>query len=354
MQVIRATNVNDALKQGTELLRTVGVREDSRNGPVLRVQEPVCTVYSRPDQCVLFAPKRDANPFFSLVESLWYLGGRDDLKALTPYVKRMAEFSDDGGVTQPASYGKRWRDWFMDVGDDNGHFPSFDQLDWVVQRLRKDPADRRVVISMWDASADPHRADQGSKDVPCNLSIVPYVTGDRLNILVTCRSNDAILGAYGANAVQFGILLSYLAARLGLEVGEYRQVSVNLHQYESQKFEAEEWEDPYVTGRVEPYPIFKDFDQVAGLGDVHRERMIKQDLLILFEHGWREAATKARWPFIRQVAAPMMAAHEHWRAHKKRPGSYQEVIGILRHCAASDWRLAATQWMGRRYKEKTA
>jgi hypothetical protein len=55
-----------------------------------------------------------------------------------------------------------------------------------------------------------------------------------LDITVCCRSNDIIWGAYGANAVQFSVLQEYLAARVGVGVGRYYQVSNNFHVYESE------------------------------------------------------------------------------------------------------------------------
>ena len=94
MRIIEARNVNDALPQGLTLLHNRGEVENTRNGPVLRIPEPVATVLTHPCERVLFAPWRDANPFFHLVEAVWMLAGRNDLKQLTPYVKRMAEYSD--------------------------------------------------------------------------------------------------------------------------------------------------------------------------------------------------------------------------------------------------------------------
>ena len=357
MRLITARNVNDALPQGLALLRATGIREDSRDGPVLRCPKPVTTVYSHPGEHVLFAPWRDANPFFMHTEALWFLAGRDDLDKLTPYVKRMALYSDDGGKTQPAAYGKRWRDHFIGVGDEHGHFPSFDQLNWIVKRLRTNPGDRRCVISMWDASHDPHLADQSSKDVPCNISVVPYISGGALHILVTCRSNDIIMGAYGANYVQMGILLEYLAGRIGVPVGTYTQVSVNYHAY-LRDLEVQDWrvyDGSYESHHVEPYSMWTDWPleamlvmDTASAQDMARERIVQEDLRIFFEHGAVEAATKARWPYLRRVAVPLALAHQHWRTGRGE-ARYTGALEILERCAAPDWRLAAEQWVQRRY-----
>ena len=101
MHTINARNAQQALPKGLYLLTKQGVREQSRAGEVLRFPGPVVTVLEKPQERVIFHPWRDANPFFHIVEAAWMLAGRDDLASLTPYVKKMAEFSDDGGVTQP-------------------------------------------------------------------------------------------------------------------------------------------------------------------------------------------------------------------------------------------------------------
>lgn len=345
MMIINARNVNDALPSALGRLSLLGVREDSRNGPILVMPEPVTTVLHKPCERVLFAPWRDANPFFHLVEALWMLAGRDDLRSLTPYVKQMSEYTDDG-VTVPGAYGKRWRSWF--APEDNAG--QLDQLDWAVKRLRANPADRRVVIQMWDARVDPYRADWNSKDVPCNLTILPWVRAGALHITIFNRSNDIIWGLYGANAVHFSFLLEYLAARLGLAVGTMTTVSNNFHAYEDKmpNGPVQHIHDHYVAGLFPEWALsYSIFNGWADIPDVPRERMIAEDLAIFFGHGAREAATKARWPFLRRVAVPMALAHEHWKK-TKGPDRYSGALEILGQCQAADWRIAATQWVERR------
>lgn len=355
MQVIDARNVNEAYAQGVLLLHKHGIPEDSRAGEVLRFPGPVTTVYRRPCERVLFDPDRNANPFFHLVESLWMLGGRDDLDKLTPYVSRMKDFSDDGGVTQPGAYGKRWRDWHVaaTTPENYARFDWPDQLNWVVKRLRDNQFDRRTVIQMWDPSIDIAAADAGGNDVPCNLTAAPYVAGGHLCLTVFCRSNDAIWGAYGANAVHFSVLLEYLAGRIGLPVGTYTQVSNNFHGYLKtlptmrQALSTSIGVSPYHTGLVEPLSMFDGWTMNDdAMSDQKRERLMQEDLRIFFEHGATEAVTKARWPFMRHVAAPMAIAHQHW---KKTKGNdrYLGAQEILQQVRAVDWRLAALEWVDR-------
>lgn len=367
MIVLDPRNVNYALPMGVDLVHRIGLPEPSRAGDVLRVPVPVTTVYSRPCERVLFHDWRDANPFFHLVESMWMLAGRNTLADLTPYVARMKEYSDDGGVTQPAAYGHRWR--FFADGRTNGDLPAIDQLDWVVARLRDNERDRRVVIQMWDPETDMTAADAGGRDVPCNLEALPWVSEGKLHLTVFNRSNDMVWGAYGANAVHFSVLLEYLAARIGLEVGTYTQISNNFHAYvetagDPQACWPTAWGgmDPYAQGLVVPFQLNTDWDMSENsvadpngaeggiMTAFRRDRIMRQDLTVFFEHGAAESSTKARWPFLKRVVVPMALAHQHWKGHRGED-RYEGALEILDRCEASDWRLAGKEWIMRRYNK---
>ena len=99
--------------------------QESRSGSVIEFPSPVTTTYKRPEERVLFYKNRDANPFFHLFESIWMLAGRDDVKYLSNFNKRMEEYSDDGHTLHGA-YGYRWREYFLT-----------DQLDWIVLHLKR-------------------------------------------------------------------------------------------------------------------------------------------------------------------------------------------------------------------------
>ena len=111
MPNVYARNVSEALYIGLMLLQDKGEWVESRSGHVIEYPSPVMTVYKRPEERVLFYPSRDANPFFHLFEALWMLAGRDDLKFVSRFNKRMKDFSDDG-VTLNGAYGYRWKEYF--------------------------------------------------------------------------------------------------------------------------------------------------------------------------------------------------------------------------------------------------
>ena len=333
MHTIFVRNVNDALPAGVAYLKTNGVRRDSRNGPVLVSPVPVTTIYSHPLERVLFDEARDANPFFHVVESLWMLAGRDDLKTLTDYVSSFSNFSDDGKVIRGA-YGARWRDWFYVPCEEIR-----DQLPWAIARLKKDPNDRRVVIGMYDPPMDQKATDNGSKDIPCNLSVAPWIDTDgKLSMTIFCRSNDIIWGAYGANAVHFSFLMEYLAAGIGVEVGTMYQVSNNYHGYLATIEKSDRWTNPYEFSYSHfPLAAFGDYD-------VQNLKQFDEDLTIFFDE---PSAVGIRSRFLRQVACPIVLSHQAYR-NKKDPYRFTKALEIVNQCRADDWKAACIQWLSRR------
>lgn len=341
MHVIHARNVAHALPLGCALLAEHGVVGDSRNGPVVVANAPVTTITEHPRERVLLNPTRDANPFFHLMEGLWMLAGRDDVKFLTRYAKQLAAYSDDG-QTMHGAYGKRWVDWFMPSVD--GVPKAFDQLGWVINTLREDPDSRRCVIQMWDADIDPLKASLGGKDVPCNTAIYVLVREGKLEITVTCRSNDMLWGAHGANAVHFSMLQEYLAAGVGVGVGRMFQVSNNYHAYE--KTLPGEVAEYIMRDHLNPYDredrneLIEPFPMVGVDLATWRE-----DLGVFMDEG---PIVGFRDPFFRRVVTPVELAHQHYRKGRGED-RYVGALEIIEQCAAADWRVACREWLQRRY-----
>ncbi|GAF76679.1 unnamed protein product, partial [marine sediment metagenome] len=303
MRVIKTRNVQQALPEALDTLRSYHHERGSRNGPVWVYPEPVTTVYLRPTERVLFWEDRDANPFFHLFESLWMLAGRQDVAWLEQFNSRMRQFSDNG-ETFHGAYGYRWR-----------HHFGFDQLPVIADNLKKNPECRRQVLAMWDAEKD---LGDVSKDLPCNdLALFTRGIDGELNMTVMCRSNDIIWGCYGANAVHFSILLEFMAAAIGCPVGTYTQISNNWHGYvettEPLMHLADRADDllhgsgpegkidvpwcPYENGAVEPFPL------------INTDVLIWQrDLGIFMSEGATAMGYRDR--FFRRVAIPLLQAYQ--------------------------------------------
>lgn len=335
MHVITVRNVNEALSKGLKYLNDNGVKEESRNGPVVVAPMPVTTVYLRPYERVLFHPIRDANPFFHFMESLWMLAGRNDVDFVKDYVARMEDFSDNG-LTLNGAYGHRWRKHF-----------GYDQLDAIINELKNNPQSRRMVLSMWDSRKDlwdAAVARRNVKDVPCNTHAYFNVRkgdfGTYLDMTVCCRSNDVVWGAYGANAVHFSYLQEYVALSIGARVGTLYQVSNNYHIYINR---------PDVSNLLVYYiaDTGNDYDAYSSMASlaptplfVTDKQCFDRDLKIFIENPeWMYFAE----PFFTDVALPIREAH---RRYKEK--DFDAALSIAGNIGDKAWRIACEQWLKRR------
>jgi hypothetical protein len=247
MKTITARSADEALQSGVLYLAAEGVRAPSRAGDVLRAESPVVTSYLHPWRRVVFDPMRDANAVFHLMEALWMIAGRNDVAPLLEYNSSFSQFAEDDG-RQHGAYGYRWR----------RHF-GFDQIESAILQLQDNPSSRQVVLQMWDA-----QSDMGviKRDRPCNTTVYFDALRDKLNMTVCCRSNDMVLGAYGANVVHMSILHELVALAIGMNVGVYHQFSNNFHAYVNHPVTAKllkqrllHTDDKYETGAVGHCPI---------------------------------------------------------------------------------------------------
>ena len=333
MHTINASNVNDAYVQAITHMRHImrgAPAQQSRAGDVIESQVPVTTVYGRPWQCVLWDARRDANPFFHLFESLWMLAGRRDIGFLSKFSSAIGAFVDDGTGEQHGAYGYRWRQWF-----------GFDQLDALVAHLKADPMSRRAVLQMWDPEGDlckriPMTQDwqpAAGKDLPCNTSVYFSLRSGELTMMVSNRSNDIILGCYGANAVHFSILQQYMAFRLGVPAGQYTQVSFNWHTY------TKTWDDKI--GEI----WYPSHDQYK-LGVQHLPWDIPDAELLTFMNNPQFNHGAYQSSFLTNVVIPMWDAWALWK--KDRMAAIDFIKTAEKLGPAVDWLVACRMWMERR------
>ena len=358
MHVLNVRDVNEALPRALAYLRDCGTPENTRNGPALVAPGPVATVYRDPRRRVLFDPARDANPFFHLFESLWILAGRRDVQFLSWFNSRIADYSDNGD-TFHAPYGYRLRKQW-----------GFDQIESVCDILRKDNQSRRAVLQIWSPIRD---LGVLSKDLPCNdmvmlrvrESVLSFHPSKReLDITVCNRSNDAVWGAYGANAVQFSMLQEYMAWHLNVGVGRYTQMSHNLHVYTENPY-WQQWKE--TPGGRGTYVRKSEYDRIAQGGKTFMAvtsplvdpvlgqgfpaaRCFDMDLTAFFKAADESIdlpgfAARLRYPefmtnFFRQVVHPMLLAFTYRKI--------DPVHAISLDKSPFDWCYAGARWLERR------
>ena len=327
MYVINADNVNDALEQGLNLIAAKGEHVPSRNGMTLELPAPVTTVYKNPAQRVLVSSARDANPFFHLMESLWILAGREDVKFLGEFNKRMVDFSDDRTVFN-APYGYRLRKAFGQ-----------DQLQRVIDILTNDPNSRQAVCQIWD-SAD---LNKNTMDKACNMSIVFRMRKQRLDMTVYNRSNDMIWGAYGANVVQFSMIQEYVAASLGVNMGTYSQVSNSFHVYtEGAAGDVYNRTNTGFQGNFNPYEYCERLVTMSHAGMRFFNQDLKQFFKLYDDFGLVEVNQCSDWrsAYFEDLVLPMLLVY---LVHKSEGPI--EASKHLKLLVADDWRMACGTWL---------
>ena len=309
MQIIR-NDVGALFHDALWAMKVCGFEEESRNGKVKTIQEPVILTTVNPERRVLFCKERKENPVFHFAECLWMMAGCRDVDWISQYNPRMREFSDHG-TTLHGAYGFRWRHYSPKPADHKG--AGFDQLIAVCEELKRDSWSRRVVLSMWCPELD--LGNDLSKDIPCNTHIYFRRRGDSLNMTVCNRSNDLVWGALGSNVVHFSFLLELIAHEVGLKMGQMHQITNNLHIYERHWhfLDVPPYCETYEEVGVLPYHIIRG-DLASWLAEC--ERVV---------NGERGPFSE---PFFEGVAIPILDSN-------------------FNDCQAPDWKLACKRYIER-------
>ncbi len=153
-------------------------------------------------------------------ELLWFIEGSGDdnrLKELNgsdstiwtanaeaEYWKPKAKFVGDLGRI----YGVQWRHWQKPNGTE------IDQLQEVIDRIKTNPHDRRLIVTAWN----PGELDQMALP-PCHMFFQFFVANNKLSLHMVQRSCDMFLGV-PFNIASYALLLSMVAQATGLKAHE--------------------------------------------------------------------------------------------------------------------------------------
>lgn len=234
--------INAFLIGASKLLVSEGVRRETRGSVCFELPEPAMFKITNPLAREITVPERNWLKVLPYAESLWIASGRNDMAYMSHYLPRMMDFSDDG-ITMRGGYGPRYRDYNGNVEDygietlNVRQKGSVDQLRYVVECFKAEAETRRAVISFGDPMKDDFE-DTGqlkhSKDIPCTreLHFMKHADENKLDLVVRMRSNDLIWGASAVNIFNYTFMQEYVAAILGMELGNYYHMADNLHYYE--------------------------------------------------------------------------------------------------------------------------
>ncbi len=181
-------------------------------------------------------------------ELIWLLSGNTNIKYLHDNnVTIWDEWADANGDLGPV-YGHQWR---------NFNSQGIDQIKDVIDRIKKNPQDRRLIVTAWN----PAQIDQMALP-PCHCFFQFDVTPDgKLNCQLYQRSCDMFLGV-PFNIASYALLTMMVAQVCGLKPGEFVHTLGNAHIY-SNHFEQVKLQltrQPYPLPEMKINPDVKDID----------------------------------------------------------------------------------------------
>lgn len=185
-------------------------------------------------------------------ELLWFIKGDTNVKYLQDNgVRIWNEWADENGDLGPI-YGSQWRNW-------NGE--GIDQLAQVVDKLKNNPNDRRMIVSAWNVSKIPEMHLP-----PCHMMFQFYVANGKLSCMLYQRSCDMFLGV-PFNIASYALLTMMLAQVCNLELGEFVHTLGDTHIYHNHFEQVKE----QLRREPLPLPTMKLNPQVKDINDFKYE-----------------------------------------------------------------------------------
>lgn len=180
-------------------------------------------------------------------ELLWFIKGETNIKYLTDNgVRIWNEWADENGDLGPV-YGAQWRNW-------NGE--GIDQLAEVIDKLKHNPNDRRMIVSAWNVGkiAEMHLP-------PCHMMFQFYVADGKLSCMLYQRSCDMFLGV-PFNIASYALLTMMIAQVCGLQPGEFIHTLGDAHIYHNhfQQVREQLSHTPYALPQMKINPCVKDIN----------------------------------------------------------------------------------------------
>jgi thymidylate synthase len=165
-------------------------------------------------------------------ELLWFLKGETNLTYLhAQNVRIWNEWADERGELGPV-YGYQWRSW---PTPDGRHI---DQIQQVIEQLKKIPNSRRIIVSSWNVADLPDESMSPQQNVaqgkmalaPCHAFFQFYVADGKLSCQLYQRSCDTFLGL-PFNIASYALLTHMLAQQSDLEAGDLIWTGGDVHLY---------------------------------------------------------------------------------------------------------------------------
>jgi thymidylate synthase len=189
------------------------INKEGKNRSETKYLRNVSFVIENPLDNEIKTPWRKWSLKYARIEWDWYLKATRSVEDIKDHAKIWSMIQDENGEVN-SNYGWQWN--------------RSNQLDYVINELKRDINTRRAVITLYDAKEN----HIFKNDTPCTLSIhFDIEQGVFLNMNVNMRSNDLVFG-FCNDQYCFSKLQELIASKVGCKVGQYHHFCHNLHIYE--------------------------------------------------------------------------------------------------------------------------
>lgn len=222
-------------------------------------------------------------------ELLWFIRGETDSKKLEEKGVKIwtgntsREFLDKKGLKYPEGeigpgYGFQWRHWGKEYKYNENQYTimyeGVDQLANVINTLKKNPNDRRMIVSAWNVSEIDKMALP-----PCHLLYQFDVTDGKLNCQWYQRSVDSFLGL-PFNISSYALLTCLIAKVVGLKPGTLTFSGGDTHLYLNHLDQAKE----QVSRNPFPFPQLNIKKDIKSLEDIEALELSDLELVGYISH----------------------------------------------------------------------
>lgn len=176
-------------------------------------------------------------------------------------IKTDDEYAKKWGELGPV-YGRQWRRWKASDGRE------IDQLAWAIEKTKKYPDRKHVVVSSWNPEFVYEMAKPGTSMAipPCHTFYNINVTNGKLSLALYQRSADMFLGV-PFNIASYALLTMVLAQVCGYEPGDFVHMLGDSHIYSNHYEQVRE----QVAREPRPFPKIKINPAVKSIDDLKFE-----------------------------------------------------------------------------------
>lgn len=178
-----------------------------------------------------------------------------------------ARFAKKWGDLGPV-YGTQWRKWKASDGR------TIDQLKWAIDKLKRTPERRHIVLSAWNPEFIYEMAAPGKSMAlpPCHTIFHFNVLDGKLSCQLYQRSADLFLGV-PFNLASYALLTMMFSHVTGIPVGEFVHTFGDVHVYKNHLDQVKE----QLKRKPRPFPTMKLNPSVKDIDDFKFEDFTLED-----------------------------------------------------------------------------